>query len=160
MKKFRFQFEAIEKVRTRQQEAALRVLADAQRAYQAAVAYKVSLKEQLEETLIRREALGKTPISVIAFRMETDFITGTKQRIIQSDQAILRASKQVEKALRAYLVARRATKMMESIREKAYAEWKKERARYEQKQLEEQYVMRNRLANPHNLSEETQTHVA
>jgi|GEM_PF-399294 len=159
MKKFRFQFETLEKVRRQQQDVAMRVLAEAQRVYQAALAHKAALKQQLEDSLLRRELLGKEPTSGVVFRTETDFVAGTKQRIIHADQGIFRATKGVEKALRAYLLTRRATKMMETLREKAYLDWKKERARYEQKQLEELYVMRNRLSES-KLNEETRTDVA
>ena len=51
--------------------------------------------------------------------------------------AIFRASKNVEKALRAFLFARRQTRMIESLREKAFAEFKRDLAKKEQKQLDD-----------------------
>lgn len=124
------------------EDAALRALGEAQRVFQSAVARKQAFSRELENALIRRERLGEQPIGAQAFLLENDFISGTKQRIIQSEQAIFRASKGVEKALRNYLHARRQTRAIEVLREKHFAEFKKELAKQEQKRVEDLYVMR------------------
>ena len=62
--------------------------------------------------------------------------------MIRQDQAIVRASRSVEKALRAYLTARRQTRMIETLREKDYQEFKKMVAKKEQKELDELSAMR------------------
>src|SRR5690606_23057763 len=107
MRKFRFKFATLEKARRDAQDKALRSLAEAQRAYQAAVNRKQELRSRLEESLARREELGGAPTSVGAFLLENDFISGTKLRIQHAEQGIFRARKGVEKALRGYLIARR-----------------------------------------------------
>jgi flagellar export protein FliJ len=151
MRRFRFQFEALATVRKRAEDQAMRSLGAAQRAFQAAQDYKRMLLRDLEMSLIRRENLGSHPdgdgssSSGTDFQLETSYITGIKQRIIQSDQAILRAQRSVEKALRTYLHARKQTRMIETLREKAYAEFKKARAKQEQKDLDDLNVMRARF---------------
>src|SRR4051812_31232904 len=112
MPKFRFRLESVLKIRKSREEEVLRALGAAQRAYQAELARKSSLLDELENALERRENLGARAVTIIAFQIEQSFIVGTKQRLIQCDQAILRASKQVEKALRAYLVARKQSRML------------------------------------------------
>ncbi len=146
MRKFRFKFDTLLKQRKSREETAMRQLAEAQRAYQIELAKKSELESQLEKGLVRRELLGQSPVSITEFLMEQDFITGTKQRIVQAQQAIVRATRGVEKALRTFLHCRRQTKMMETLYEKHYVEFKREIARKEAKELEDFAVMRSRLS--------------
>ncbi len=142
-KKFRFRLEAVEKLRRVKEQEALRVLAHAQAKYQEALNHKISLLNELERSLLRRENLAsKTGSIALDFQMENSFILGTKQRIVQADHGILRARKTLEKALRDLLTARRALKTIETLREKAFAEFKREMKKREQKTLEEIYVTR------------------
>jgi flagellar export protein FliJ len=145
MKKFRFQFETLEKVRRTREGEALRFLGEAQAKLAEAVARKQELEASRELGLIRREQLGKTATSPTAFLLETDFITGQKYRIIQSDVSIQRAKRGVEKALRNYLQAKRQTRVIEMLREKQFTEYKVQRSKYEQKQMDDLTTMRNRL---------------
>lgn len=145
MKKFRFKFETLERVRKGKENESLRALAKAQLLHQDCLNAKQKLLTALSESLGRREQLGSQPIGMVAFQLESEYISGTKHRIGHADQAIFRAKKGVEKALRAYLMARRQTRAIEILREKAFSEYKKERMKYEQKQLDDLYVMRARL---------------
>lgn len=145
MRKFRFQFETVLHVRRSREQDALAALAAAQRAYQAEVAAKQGLLGELQRGLERREKLGSVPTPVLSFQLEQEFINGTKSRIVRADQAIVRASRGVEKALRAFLAARKQTRMMEILEEKAYAEFRKELGRRERKELDELMVMRARF---------------
>lgn len=145
MKRFRFQFETVLKARKSREEDMLRALGAAQQAYQSELRAKGALLSDLDLSLKRRETLGIEPVGPLAFRLEEDFISGQKQRLTRADQAILRASRGVEKALRGYLHARRQTRMIEVLREKAFEEYKKARAKTEQKQLDDMIVMRARL---------------
>lgn len=148
MKRFKFRFQAVEKVRKTREDEQLRLLGVAQRAHSQAVFRKNSLLAELEGALERREKLGSEAVPVSAFMIENDFIVGTKQRVIQADQAILRATRGVEKALRAYLAARKQTRMIEILREKEFAEYKKEMGKRADRELNELYVMRQRLDRP------------
>lgn len=145
MKKFRFKLETILKHRKRREEDILRALGAAQSAYQAQLGFKAGLARELDESLVRRENLAKNGVTINFFRLEQDFINGQKQRMIMADQAIIRASRSVEKALRAYLHARRQSQMIEKIREQHFALFKKELARQEQKQVDDLTVMRSHL---------------
>ncbi len=149
MKKFRFKFDSVLKVRKSEEESALRALGAAQRAHQEELRKKEKVAKDLSNALLRRENLGtestRTPIDILPFRMENEFITGLKQRLIQADHAIMRASRGVEKALRAFLIARRKTRMMETLYERDLAEFRRERAKYEQHQLDDLNIMRARF---------------
>ena len=155
-KRFKFRFEAVERVRRSQEDEALRLLAQAQRVFQAALDHKAGLLERLRLSLERRETLGeagKEAVPATPFRLENAFIAGTKQRIIQADQAILRARRGVEKALRGFLHARRQTRIVESIREKDFAEYRKALQQREQKELDDLYVMRARMSRDSDFGE-------
>jgi flagellar export protein FliJ len=145
MKKFKFKFAAVERVRKEALDSALRGLAQAQRAFQSSVARKQELQRELEGALIRRESLGSDPVGPVAFQLENAYISGTKQRIVQQEQAIFRASRGVERALRAFLHARKQMRMVETLREKALADYKKARSKYLEKQQADLYVMRARM---------------
>ncbi len=146
MRKFRFRFEIVETIRRSREEEALRALAAAQRAHRAQVVRKERLVTELGDSLERREALGREAVPVSAFATEYDFIVGTKVRIIQADQAIRRAVKSVEKALRAYLVAKKQTRTIEVLRERAYGDWRRDCLKRENRELDDLYVMRARFA--------------
>ncbi len=130
--------------RAKEQEA-LRGLAAAQAKYQETLAAKRRLLDDNERALLRREALANTPQPILAFQIENEFIQGNRQRFVQADQAIFRARKFVEKALREVILAKRAVRAIELLREKAYAEFKVALRKREQKELEEVYVSRLRL---------------
>lgn len=142
MRRFRFRFEAVERVRRARESEALRALAEAQGRYQEALSHKKNLVGQLSDALARRELLGSEPTRVMAFLTENDFISGTKQRIIQSDQAIVRATRGVEKALRSYLAAKRQLRVIETLRERHFSDFKRELAKREQKVLDDIYTTR------------------
>lgn len=146
MRKFQFKFASVLKIRKNKEDAALRAFGSAQRAYQAELAKKAALLEELEKSLLRREDLGRNPTDITLFRLEQDFIVGTKQRIIQADQAIMRARRNMEKALKAYVEARRATKTIEILYEKSREEYRQKALKAEQKELDDLVIMRAGLA--------------
>jgi flagellar export protein FliJ len=146
MRKFVFKFAAILKLREQRQEEAFRALAAAQRAYQMELARKSKLEQDLRDSLDRREkhgSLGAIDISV--FHLEEKFIIGTKQRIAQAEHAIFRARKNVERALRGFLLARRQTRIMEVLREEAFAEFKRSMVKKELREMDELSIMRARF---------------
>ena len=145
MKKFRFKLATVLDLRKKREEEFLRALGTAQSAYQRELSKKQALLKNLEDSLLRRESLGNEPIDINPFRLEQDYIIGTKQRILRADQQIVKASRAVEKALRAYLMARRQTRAMETLYEKDFAEFKKARQKYEQKEMDDLMIMRQRM---------------
>lgn len=146
MRRFRFRFESVEKYRKNIENDALRALAETQRALQAKKQHKDSLFRALGDALARRETLASQSVSCAHFQIEDDFIAGTKVRIVQADQAIKKAMKVVERAMQAYLHARRQTRMMEVLREKELEKFKLELAKQEQKRLDDLYIMRAAMA--------------
>jgi flagellar export protein FliJ len=145
MKKFQFKYHAVLKERQIKEKFALELLADAQHAYQTEVEQKLKLIETLEKSQTRKENLGRTPVQIQAFQAEQDFITGTKQKILQSDQKIFKAQKNIDRAMKQYIHAKRRTEIIEELKEKSYQEYRKERNRFEQKQLDDSLVMRAHL---------------
>ena len=143
MRKFLFRFATVLKARRAREEECLRLLGAAQRQYQAELERKRGLQRALEGSLLRREELGAgTAAAPVDFALEHDFIVGTKQRLIQQEQAILRASRAVEKALRAYLLAKRQTRMFETLHDREYAEHRKREQKREQRAQDDLSVMR------------------
>jgi flagellar export protein FliJ len=145
MPKFNFRFATVLEVRKKSEQNALVALGAAQRSYQEAIAHKNSLVAELQRSLVRRERLGQEVTPALSFRIEQDYINGTKTRIIRADQGIVRASRGVEKALRTYLHTRKQSRMIEVLEENDRREFRRAVARKEQKQMDELTVMRSRL---------------
>lgn len=146
-RKFRFRFSAVERVRKIREDEALRALGIAQRQLQAEIARREELSRALGQALERRERLGLDfSVPGTFFRMENDYITGQKQRIIQQEQAISRARRGREKAMRGYLLARRQTRVIERLRERDLEEFRREQSKKEQKTLDDLTSMRFGLA--------------
>ena len=152
-RKFRFRLEAVEKVRRAKEQEALRGLSVAQAKYHDALSEKRRLFDENERSLARREALAATAQPVLAYQIENEFIAGNRVRFVQADQAIFRTRKFVEKALREVILAKRAVRALELLREKDYAEWKVALRKREQKQLEEVYASRPRMGEETEWSE-------
>lgn len=142
MKKFKFRFQAVEELRIRKEEEAMRAFAEAQELFRAEVGRRNELLGQLEGSMLRRESLANEPTLPANFALEEGFIAGTKQRIIQQEQAIYRAARRVRKAHQEFLAARRERMVIEKLRERELEEYKKAAAKKEQKELDELYVTR------------------
>ena len=145
MAKFRFRFSTVLDVRKQREQDAMIALGDAQRVYQQGIECKHGLQQELQAALIRREGLTGQATSVHIFQLEQNFINGTKQRIIRAEQALVRASRNVEKALKAYLATRKETRMIETLEEKDRLDFKAEQAKKERKEMDEMVILRSRL---------------
>jgi len=143
MKKFRFRFSAVERVRKIREDEALRAFGLAQRALAAAEARKIELQQELGAAMIRFERMGNQ-VSVPAsfFAVENSLVVGHRQRLVQQEQAITRARRGVEKALRGYILARRQTRIIERLKERDLEEFKRQRAKRDQKTIDDQVSMR------------------
>lgn len=145
MKKFRFQLQTVLDLRKRAEDEALRAVALAQKARQVEIERREACLAQLSTSYRNLEALNANPAAGTAYQAEQTFIDGTKHRIAMAEQAILRASRGVEKAMHAFLLARRKTRAIEVLRERAFAEYKHEVSRAEFKELDDLNVMRSRF---------------
>lgn len=145
MKKFHFKLEAVENVRKKNEDEALRELSRAQQIYQNEVHKREGLQIALAQGLQRREELSQNSVGVDHYVLETDFIEGTKIRIQWADHAIQRAGVFVTKAKQKYLLQRQKRMMITRLREKEFQRFKKAVAKKEAKALDELNVMRARL---------------
>jgi len=151
MKKFRFKFSSILNLRKTREGEALRALSSTQRAYQIELRNKADILEKLDQSLNRRQNLAEKSrsstevVGALDYQLEQNFIVGLKQNIIRADQQIVRASRTVQKALYSYLMAKRQTKMMETLYEKEFDHYKKALAKKEQAAQDDLSIMRARL---------------
>ena len=145
MKKFNFKFDRVLKVRKMKEDETLRTLSSAQGVYQEELNKKKYLLSELQKSLGRREALGAEPVDIVLFHSEQDYIDGTKSRIIAAEQALYRANKMVERAMRDYFIARKKRKMIEVLYDKSLQLFRKEEARREQREMDDLTVMRFHL---------------
>ncbi|MEK7690655.1 MAG: hypothetical protein AAB425_06515 [Bdellovibrionota bacterium] len=143
MKKFEFKFETVIRVRKIHEESALRGVAAARRAYQLNIEEKVQKQEALAKAFIQREEIADFNSHRADFQIMDDFIQGTRHRILQIEMRILRSYKALEKAMRAFRDARRATMVVEKLKERAFAEHRDARRKAQIKEWDDQMVMRN-----------------
>jgi len=142
MRKFHFRFEAVEKLRKNQEQRALQEFAASQREYFACVRAKENLLNELENALVTREKLADNWTSASLYQLQDSYIFGVKRSIGRSEQAIIKAHKKLQKAMKTFLDARRNLKKIEHLKEKDLLNYKQERTKYEQKRLDELTTMR------------------
>jgi len=145
MAKFKFQLEAVEKVRIQKEQKMLEELSLSQRAYQEKIAQKRALLDKKQKMFIEKNEMMSRDASINDIRLLEDYITGLKQQVVRSDQAIIRARRFLDQAMRNYISARRERMMIDRLKEKALEEFKLEQSRLEQKQLDDLITMRARL---------------
>ncbi len=145
MKRFRFPLESLLQARRLSEAEASRGLAEAQKKLQIEIEIKRALQSQLDQSLNERSDMGRFPTPASGFQFVQNYIIGTKQRIMKSDQAIFRANRGVEKAMRLYLQAKRLTRMIETLKDRALADFKFGLKKAEQKEQDELTIMRNHL---------------
>jgi flagellar export protein FliJ len=145
MKKFTFKFQTLLQVRKLRENEFLRQVSRTQRAHQDELNKKSQLVLQLEKSLDRRAILGQESEGISSFHLEDCFIIGTKQRIVQADRSILRASKAMDRAIQIYGVAKRQTEVIETLLNNAKLEYRRALKRKDEKNLDELIIMRNGL---------------
>ncbi|MFN7685940.1 MAG: flagellar export protein FliJ [Oligoflexia bacterium] len=142
MKRFKFRLEAVQKIRKRNEEEAMRVLADARHRLSELLKHGESLQRAVEAALIRKESLGAEPVSGAAFKIEEDFIAGSKLRIAQLAIRVSKAQRAVEKAMRFFIHARRQLHVIETLREREFEAFKRQVQKREQKEMDDLVTMR------------------
>lgn len=145
MAKFRFQLDAVEKIRVQKEQKMLEELAASQRNYQQKIAEKKALLAKKQESFIRKNELLSRDASINDIRLIEEYISGLKQNILRADQAIIRSRRFVDQDMRKYINARKERMMIDRLKEKALEEFKIEQSRLEQKKLDDLITMRARL---------------
>ena len=144
MKKFQFRFEAVLKVRKIKQDEALRAVAFHEKVYRQEIEKKATLLTELDLAYKRIESFSEKSSQISIYQSEQDFIEGTKQRIIQADHAILKARRNLDKVLRLFTAARAQSQVMETLKDNAHKEYRKDIERREQKLMDDLTLMRFR----------------
>jgi flagellar FliJ protein len=145
MTKFKFSLETVEKVRLQKEEKMLKELSLCQATYQEKIAIKKDLLAKKQGAFVNKNELISRDAKINDIKLLEDYITGLKQQIIRADQAIIRARRFLDQAMRNYILARRERMMIDRLKEKALEEFKREEARLSQKRLDDLITMRMRL---------------
>jgi len=145
MAKFKFQLESVEKVRKMKEQKMLEALSESQRAYLEKIELKRGLLAKKQAAFEGKDSLSGSAAPVNEIRLYEDFIEGLKVRIQRADQAIIRARRFLDQAMRHYIQARKDRMMIDRLREKAYEEFRLAQARLEQKRLDDLITMRARM---------------
>lgn len=156
MAKFKFKLETVEKVRLQKEQKMLEELSRCQRAFQEKIAFKKELLQKKQDAFLAKNELVSRDSIINDIRVMEDYITGLKVQIIRADQAIIRARRFLDQAMRHFVIARRERLMIDRLKEKAMEEFKHEQSRLEQKFFDDLMTMRSRL-NHGPLSDEEET---
>lgn len=154
MAKFKFHLESVEKVRIQKEQRMLQELAQAQRVYQEKISVKRDLLNKKKDAISAKNNLHQAVMNVQSIALSEDYIEGLKYHLIRADQAILRARRFLDQAMRNYIVSRRERMMIDRLKEKALEEYKKEQSKKAQKQLDDLMVMRDRMKSGFGTEEE------
>jgi len=146
MKKFKFRFESVETLRNSQEQAALKFFAEAQMALQFQLENKMNILNQIDANLSKKESLAsQASTSVESFHIQQNFINGLKQKVIQADALILKAQKNLRVAFDRFKAARQNKKIIETIKDKDFKNYKKEYLKHENNKLQDLYTMRSKI---------------
>ena len=145
MAKFKFQLASVEKVRVQKEQKMLEELAHSQRNYQEKLGAKNELLAKKQTSFSSKNDLSHQGSSINQIRVIEDYISGIKLKIIRADQAIIRSRRFLDQAMKNYIDARRARKMIDRLKEKAIEEFKINESRSAQKNLDDLISMRTRL---------------
>jgi flagellar FliJ protein len=145
MAKFKFQLESVEKVRMQKEQKMLEVLSESQRDYLAKIQAKRGLLGKKQLAFESKNELVSRDASINEIRLSEDYITGLNSQIVKADQAIIRARRFLDQAMRNYIAARKERMMIDRLKEKALEEFKLEQSRLEQRKLDDLITMRARL---------------
>lgn len=104
MAKFKFQLEAVEKVRIQKEQKKLEELSASQRAYQEKLTEKTNLLNKKQEAFAHKNGLNEKGANITEIKLSDDYIQGLKQNIIKADQAIIRSRRFLEQSMRQYIL--------------------------------------------------------
>lgn len=145
MAKFQFQLAAVERVKNQKEQKMLEELAREQRAYLQKIEDKRALLSKKQQAFVQKNELLSRDANINEIRLLEEYIVGLKAQIVRADQAIVRARRFLEQAMRQYLVARKEKKMVDQLKENALTAFELEQDRLEQKRLDDLITMRARL---------------
>ncbi len=146
MKKFKFSLEAVEKVRIQKEQDALSELARVQAVYQQKINEKSALVEKKRLGMELSRLVSGKQTTIEAYRIQELHLQGLNLQILRSDQAIVRTRRFLDQALRNVIKSRRELRMIEKLKEKAIEEYKQERSKKDQKDLDDLISMRAHLS--------------
>ncbi len=145
MAKFKFQLESVEKVRLQKEQKMLEILSDSQRDYLSKIQAKRDLLSMKQRAFESKNELVSRDASINEIRLSEDYIFGLNAQIIKADQAIIRARRFLDQAMRNYISSRKERIMIDRLKEKALEEFRLEQSRLEQRKLDDLITMRARL---------------
>ncbi len=116
-----------------------------QKIYQEKINYKKELITKKSNAFLAKNEMLTRDSNVNEIRLQEEYISGINQRLLRADQAIVRARRFLEQAMREYIKARKERKMVDRIKEKAVETFKINQNRLEQKNMDDLISMRSRL---------------
>lgn len=143
MAKFQFKLDAVLKVRKVTEDKALQEMALYQSKFQAAIQVKKDLISLRDKTLVAREELSNVSCTPVDYQILHTRLLGIQKEMLRADQSIVRTRRFLEQAIRAYIKARKEKLMIERLQEKAFADWKIEQSKLEQKRIDDMISSRH-----------------
>lgn len=147
MAKFQFKLEAVEMLKKQNEQKALEELGQYQRNFQEKIDAKRMLQEKKQKAFVSKNELLSRDAGVVEIRGIEDYISGLNQQLQRADQAIVRARRFLEQAMRQYIQARKEKKMIDRLHEKELEAFRLEQAKLEQKKIDDLISVRARLNN-------------
>lgn len=137
MRKFDFRFSSLLDHRRFLEESSLNKVGLSTQALEIAKEQRIEALKWLEQALMKREELGRIPTASTDFLIHDKFVLGLKHQLAQKEKEIIKSERELEKSLRAYLFAKRRTRTIEILKEKAYQDFYGKARKLQQKELDE-----------------------
>jgi flagellar export protein FliJ len=145
MKRFKFRLKNLEKLKIRKEEAEVRRLGKAQAQLESEKLKKMAQFSTIDQAYERREVLSDQQIDIEQWKLENQYISGTKYLMVQTDQAIGRAERVLKKTTESFLNARKEKMIIGNLKERSFLKHKNEERKKEQKEIDDIVLMRERI---------------
>ncbi|MBN22287.1 MAG: hypothetical protein CL678_13480 [Bdellovibrionaceae bacterium] len=145
MKKFKFRFSAVEKIRITQEKEALKKLADAQKKFYDLVAIKDKYRDEISQSYERKKTIEKRDFNSSEIYLEETFVLGNKYRSLINDFSIEKANKVLRNKMTEFIECRQKKEMIQKIKEKDKENFNIQVTKKEQKEVDDINVMRRKM---------------
>ncbi|MBM9545487.1 flagellar FliJ family protein [Leptospira sp. 201903074] len=137
MKRFRFSLETVLKLRGWREEEEIRRLSLVVSKLNSLIGEKDSNEREIESSYEAILASSKVGTSLSDYLSIEQYIQGLMRRNEELDERISRQNDEVNLVRKDVMVARMNKKVIEVLKDKRFAEWKKKRNRMERREVEE-----------------------
>lgn len=146
MQRFRFNLQTVLKVRRQNEKRHKQEYFDQKQKMLAERRRVEALEAEVRRAAAEARERESRYFEVVLEQAYCDYLQLQEKRIRQGRESIRRMEEELQQRLQALIQARRAVRVLEQVRERRYAEYRKENRRSEQRFFDDMAVLRHQPA--------------